>query len=214
MERKASISYPQRISVVGSTGSGKTYLARDLSERLDLPFYELDQIRQKFAQKSLDRNGFGGAVAELVANDHWVIDGHYRDVRHLVWKRSDLVVYLDYSPILILTRLLVRFISKRRDKLRTGKSAALAKASERDFAYSASSATWTRRISRLVKTIRERQEYARILAGPDFRDLVVIKLQSPLAAREWLESGEYAGSERDTPIAGEVASHGFDGGQS
>ena len=210
MEPKASISYPQRISVVGSTGSGKTYLARNISERLDLPYYELDQIRQKFVHKSLDRAGFSGAVAELVANDHWVIDGHYRDVRHLVWERSDLVVYLNYSPALIFTRLLVRFIRKRRDQMRPDKRAALAKASERDSAYSASSATWARRISRLVKTIRERQEYARILAGPDFCDLAVVKLESPLAAREWLESREYAGKEREAPVAGEVASHDSD----
>ena len=210
MEPRAGISYPQRISVVGSTGSGKTYLARDISKRLGLPFYELDQIRQKFVHESLDRAGFSAAVAELVANDHWVIDGHYRDVRHLIWERSDLVVYLNYSPTLIFARLLVRFISKRRDKMRAGKSPALAKTSERDSAHSASRATWARRISRLIKTIRERQEYARILAGPDFRDLAVVKLESPLAAREWLESREYAGNERQAPLASDAASHGFD----
>jgi hypothetical protein len=65
-------------------------------------------------------------------------------------------------------------------------------------------------ISRLIKTIRERQEYARLLAGPDFRGLAVVKLESPLAAGEWLESGEYTGIVRETPAAGEVAGHGFD----
>ena len=209
MKPKADISSAQRISVVGSTGSGKTYLARDLSELLNLPLYELDLIHQKFVLRSPDRVGFSGAVAELVANEQWIIDGHYRDVRYLIWERSDLVVYLDYSPTLIATRLLGRFIRKRRDKRRTSKSAALAQTA-RDSAPSAASATWARRIWRLVKTIRERQEYTRILAGDDFRDIKVIKLESPLATQKWLKRLEYVGKERESSIAPEGASYGFD----
>ena len=210
MEPEPRILFPKRISVVGSTGSGKTYLARELSDRLNLPFYELDEIRQKIAQKSQNRTDFRGAIAELVANDRWVIDGHYRDVRHLIWKRSDLVVHLDYSPTLILARLLVRFFSKRGINLNTHNRAVLATASEGISANSVSSATWPQRISRIFKTIRERQEYARILAGPDFHDLSVVKLESPLAAREWFESGEYAGNECSAAVAGEVATLGCD----
>ena len=164
MKPKADISSAQRISVVGSTGSGKTYLARDLSELLNLPLYELDLIHQKFVLRSPDR---------------------------------------------VATRLLGRFIRKRRDKRRTSKSAALAQTA-RDSAPSAASATWARRIWRLVKTIRERQEYTRILAGDDFRDIKVIKLESPLATQKWLKRLEYVDKERESSIAPEGASYGFD----
>ncbi|MNP84143.1 topology modulation protein [compost metagenome] len=33
---------PRRIHIIGSTGSGKTHLARQLSGRYQIPFYELD----------------------------------------------------------------------------------------------------------------------------------------------------------------------------
>ncbi|WP_051530021.1 shikimate kinase [Anoxybacteroides tepidamans] len=35
---------PQKIHIIGSVGSGKTTLARTLSARLHIPFYELDTI--------------------------------------------------------------------------------------------------------------------------------------------------------------------------
>jgi adenylate kinase family enzyme len=35
---------PKRIHIIGSVGSGKTTLARTLSSRLNIPFYELDNV--------------------------------------------------------------------------------------------------------------------------------------------------------------------------
>jgi adenylate kinase family enzyme len=34
----------KKIHIIGSTGSGKTYLARELSNRLNIPYYELDSV--------------------------------------------------------------------------------------------------------------------------------------------------------------------------
>jgi adenylate kinase family enzyme len=176
MEPRVSMSTARRISVVGSTGSGKTTLARDLSVRLGLIFYELDVLRGEYTGKSPAYSSFAEAVAELVQNEGWIIDGHYRDVRHLIWQRSDLVVHLNYSLMLIVARLVNRFIGKWRGGGSSG----------------GGSASWTRRFARMAKTIRERREYAKIFNGPNFADLTVIELKSPHATREWLAGLETA----------------------
>ncbi len=35
---------PKRIHIIGSVGSGKTTLAKDLSSKLNIPYYELDNV--------------------------------------------------------------------------------------------------------------------------------------------------------------------------
>lgn len=39
-----TIGFPQRIHIIGSVGSGKTTLARELSKTYQIPFYELDNV--------------------------------------------------------------------------------------------------------------------------------------------------------------------------
>lgn len=36
--------FPQRIHIIGSVGSGKTTLARELSKTFQIPYYELDNV--------------------------------------------------------------------------------------------------------------------------------------------------------------------------
>lgn len=166
----------RRISVVGSTGSGKTYLARQLSEILGLPHQELDRLRQRSQDDESTDRDFASRVETLAAQDRWVIDGHYRGVRHHVWQRADLVVHLDYSPLIIASQLLRRFNAKRRTHSeKSGPGGKVATAS------------WSRRFARFSKTISERREYTRILNGPDYRDLQVLKLKNPAEARQWCE---------------------------
>lgn len=38
---------PNKIHIIGSVGSGKTTLARELSSKLNIPFYELDNVMWK-----------------------------------------------------------------------------------------------------------------------------------------------------------------------
>ncbi len=37
-------TFPQKIHIIGSVGSGKTTLARKLSKTLQIPYYELDNV--------------------------------------------------------------------------------------------------------------------------------------------------------------------------
>jgi adenylate kinase family enzyme len=85
----------RRISVVGTSGSGKSTVGRQLALGLGVPFVELDSIYHQPGWVPLPTEEFRRRAAEAVAGDGWVIDGNYSKVRPLVWARADTVVWLD-----------------------------------------------------------------------------------------------------------------------
>lgn len=165
----------RRISVVGPTGCGKTHLARVLADRLGLPLYELDALRRDAAGRELSHPEFVDLVTAVAAHDSWIIDGHYRDVRHLIWRRAQMVVWLSYPLPVVALRLLGRFRQKRQ-ALSSGPAS-----------LPPVTATWGRRLGRLARTLRERGEYNRLLRAPEYGALAVVELKSLSATREWLD---------------------------
>jgi adenylate kinase family enzyme len=176
---------PRRISVVGSTGSGKTHLARELADRLSLPISELDELRRDAAASGSLKQAFEARVAELAQSDEWIIDGHYRDVRHLIWCRSELIIWLNYPLPLVALRLMRRFSRKRRAipfhlVEQWGKP--------HTTAYPANEGvSWRRRVRRLAKTLGERGEYGRLLRSAEYRNVRVVELRSLQMTRRWLQ---------------------------
>lgn len=57
---------------------------------------------------------FQSGVAELALADQWIIDGHYREVRQLIWRRAEVAVWLNYPMPVVALRVVKRFLRKRR----------------------------------------------------------------------------------------------------
>lgn len=95
----------QRIVVVGTTGSGKTTLAGQLSELLGSPHIELDDLNWGPNWTMRPDDVFRAAVDEATSRDWWILDGNYGRTRDIVWSRADTIVWLDYPFWLILWRL-------------------------------------------------------------------------------------------------------------
>ena len=173
---------PRRISVVGATGSGKTVLARQIAERLNLPYRELDEVRRQTLGRGSSGQTFDTRVADLALGDEWVFDGHYREVRHLIWSRAELVVWLNYPLYIVALRLIRRFRRKR--------SASASRADRRvaaavtDGSVAAEGASWRKRLGRLARTVRERSAYGRLLR--DYSNLKIVEMRSIEATRQWL----------------------------
>lgn len=172
---------PRRISVVGATGSGKTYLSRLVSAQLHIPAYQLDSVRRDSAGRELGRDDFIHAVEKLVANEVWIIDGHYRDVRDVIWGEADTVLWLNYS----LPRILLNLAGRFRAKSGSGRPKE-AKPNAGAPAEEVVHASWRRRLGRFRRTLRERRDYGRIFREPRFANTDVVELKSPEAAAEWL----------------------------
>ena len=84
----ASLRGCERILVLGSTGSGKTTLARQLSSALAVQHVELDALYFGPDLTTVPLHILRQRNGEAIAGDRWVTDGNKRAVRDLVWPRA------------------------------------------------------------------------------------------------------------------------------
>ena len=104
----------KRISVIGSSASGKTTMARTLAQALTLPYLELDSVFHQSGWRPLDDDAFQAKVATFAERDAWVIDGNYTShgVAQVVWPRADTVVWLDPPRTTVLRRVVSRTLRR------------------------------------------------------------------------------------------------------
>jgi adenylate kinase family enzyme len=100
-----------RVVIVGTSGAGKTTLARRLSRELDLPHVELDAINWQPGWRALyeeDLPEFRRRVAQTTAGERWVCDGAYGRVRDTLWPRATHLVWLDLPRGTIMRQVIAR----------------------------------------------------------------------------------------------------------
>jgi adenylate kinase family enzyme len=169
----------RRVSVVGTSGSGKTTTARRIAERFDIPHVELDALHWGPGWTPAPRQVFRARVAGEVQGDTWVVDGNYSKVRDIVWNRAEMVVWLDYALPVILGRLVRRTVrrSVKQEELWNGNRESL-----RVSLFSRESVVlWA-----LRTYWRHRKEYSALLERPEYAHLTMVRLTSPRSARSWL----------------------------
>src|SRR5215472_9666984 len=96
----------RRIVIVGTSGSGKTTVARQLSQRLAIPHIELDALYLEANWTAASPIVFQERTIQALSGDAWIIDGNYSSVRNIIWSRAETIVWLDYSLWTIMRQLL------------------------------------------------------------------------------------------------------------
>ena len=84
-----------RVNVKGISGSGKSTFARQLAERLGVPYLELDAIHHGPNWTEASADELQARVREFMAAapNGWVIDGNYeRKLGDLVLEAADRIV--------------------------------------------------------------------------------------------------------------------------
>jgi adenylate kinase family enzyme len=102
----------RRVSVVGTSGSGKSTVARQLADILGVPHLELDAVHHQPGWEPLPTDEFRRIVAARAAADGWVIDGNYGRVRDLIWARADTVVWLDLPKRTVMRQVVWRTLRR------------------------------------------------------------------------------------------------------
>ncbi|MBW8010591.1 MAG: hypothetical protein FVQ83_05015 [Chloroflexi bacterium] len=101
-----------RIHVVGTTGSGKTYTAKKISEVLGIEHIELDAIHWGPNWSKPSSSEFRGKVKEALREQAWVENGNYGQGRDIIWRQLDTLVWLDYSLLSIMSQLIRRTLKR------------------------------------------------------------------------------------------------------
>ncbi len=180
MKSQAFRTPGQRISVVGTSGSGKTTVGRAIADRLGIPFVELDALAWLPGWTNRSLAELRELVEERTRGPAWVVDGNYSKVRDIVWGRADTVVWLDYPFRRVFGQLLRRTLRRalRREELWNGNRESL----RMSFFSRESILLWA------IRTYpRRKREYPELLARPEHAHLRVIRLRSPAETRRWLD---------------------------
>jgi adenylate kinase family enzyme len=102
-----------RIVVTGTSGAGKTTLARTLAARLDLPHIDLDAINWQPDWHDLltdDPGELRRLVTREIEADAWVTDGYYPFLQDVIWSRATHLIWLDYSRAVIMWQVIGRSV--------------------------------------------------------------------------------------------------------
>jgi adenylate kinase family enzyme len=147
----------RRVSVVGSSSSGKTRASRLIADRLGVPHLELDSLYHQAKWEPLDARVFRALVTDFIAGDGWVVDGNYTSlgVARLVWPAADTVVWLDPPKRVVMSRVIRRTLRRAitRQELWNGNREPLSNLYSRDPHRNIIVWAWTR-----FDAVRERYE--------------------------------------------------------
>ncbi|MGI8554135.1 MAG: adenylate kinase [Dehalococcoidia bacterium] len=169
----------RRIVVIGTTGTGKTTMGRQLSRLLDIPHTELDALHWDPNWTEAPVDVFRERVARALQGDAWVVDGNYSKARDIVWRRADTIVWLDYPLPVILWRLgrrTFRRLATREQLWNGNRESWRSHFLSRDSLFLWVFQTYWKR----------RRLFPQLLQRPEYAQARVLRLYSPQAARTWL----------------------------
>jgi adenylate kinase family enzyme len=171
----------RRVSVVGSSGSGKTTFAAQLAARLGVPHIELDAIWWGPNWTHLDAETFAAKVDAATAADAWVCDGNFSAVRPIVLERADTVVWLD----LPLRTCLARMLRRTARRVRSGEELwGGNRESWREVFVGREALFWWL----VSQHRRKRRDYAARFGAMDPGRLRVLRFRTSADADRWLSS--------------------------
>jgi len=171
---------PRRLVIVGTSGVGKTTLARSAARSLGATFIELDALHWEPGWTEAAPGVLRDRVREALTAERWVVDGNYLHLRDLVWPLADTVVWLDYARHVVMRRVVWRTLVRAlgREVLWSGNRESIARAFGRDSIVRWAWDTFDQR----------RAEYGELLLGPTRpAHLRVVHHRTPADAARWLD---------------------------
>jgi len=109
----------QKVLVLGCCGAGKSTFSKKLHSILKLPLIHLDSYYHKPNWKEPEKEEWAKVLKKILSRESFIMDGTYLESLDERIKKSDTIIYLDYSLIKcffrVIKRVLIDFGKKRSD---------------------------------------------------------------------------------------------------
>ncbi|GAB1469737.1 hypothetical protein MASR2M66_06140 [Chloroflexota bacterium] len=171
----------KRIVIIGTTSSGKSTLAKTLSDTFSYDFVELDALHWEANWKEAELSVFRERVEKATNEQAWVVAGNYSKVREIIWSKAEAAIWLDYPFPIVFWRLLTRTIRRgwTREELWNG--------NREKFWWHLKLWSDESLFKWLFKTYwRRKREIPALLSQPENKHLKLIQFKHPREAQAWL----------------------------
>lgn len=101
----------ERILIIGCGGAGKSTLARQLGEKLNIPVVHLDKLFWKPGWEETTPAEFDEALEKELEKPQWIMDGNFNRTMQQRMERCDTIIYLDFSRFACLRGLAKRTLT-------------------------------------------------------------------------------------------------------
>jgi adenylate kinase family enzyme len=108
---------PKKIHIIGGCGSGKSYISKKLSKKLNIPYFDLDDVFWDNKQRTMgiERNPAkrNKKLLNIINKKKWIIEGIFISFTKPSFKKADLIVVLKPSTFTLIFRITKRFIKRK-----------------------------------------------------------------------------------------------------
>lgn len=172
----------RKINIVGTSGCGKTTFAQCLSEILNIPFIEMDQL---FWGPDWEMANDGELFSRLkleLSKPSWILDGNYTRTIPVKWAAVDAVIWLDLPFLTTVTRVIRRAIGRIVSKEELWPGTGNKETIRSCFCSKDSVILWS--ISTYAKN---RRKYLSLMHDKKYSNIEFIRLRSSLEVQRFLE---------------------------
>ena len=104
-----------KIILVGSGGSGKSWMAKRLAASLEYPLYHLDKELWQADWVMTTKEEKIAKQQVMISGEQWIIDGNYNSTLEIRFAAADLIIFLDISRVVCLISVIKRTREKHSD---------------------------------------------------------------------------------------------------
>ena len=105
----------KKIIIIGSAGSGKSFMSERLARLTGLPVIHLDKEFWKPDWEETKRDEWIEKQSKFIQKDRWIIEGNYIGTLELRFVAADLIIFLDINRVLCIWGAIKRHGKKRSD---------------------------------------------------------------------------------------------------
>lgn len=170
----------KKINIIGTSGSGKSTFAKQLSEQLHIPYIEIDAIFWGKNWYWPPDEAFFARLQEALDQETWVLDGNYTRTTPIKWEAVDTVIWIDFSFARTLYQVISRSIRNLITKQELWPGTGNRQTIKRFFSKD----------SIILATIklyrRNRLKYLKVMDSSEYAHIEFIHLRSPRECSQFL----------------------------